>query len=35
MQSDVMREKITGEEQECYFDWWIIKFKTPLLWWGF
>ncbi len=20
MQSDVMREKITGEEQECYFD---------------
>ena len=19
-QSDVMREKITGEEQECYFD---------------
>jgi hypothetical protein len=21
MQSDVMREKITGEEQECYFDW--------------
>ena len=20
MQSDVMREKVTGEEQECYFD---------------